>query len=298
VFAFSAARVWVFHRGALGDSVLLWPRLRAETRAGREVVLVTDGEKARLAQRELGVRGVDAESARFNALWREGASVETVQGVERAVCAGGGGDPEGVWARNVRRMFPGAALEVIGRPSRALYREADAAAGVAVRENPGGPLVVHVGAGSEEKRWGMERWAEVVWTWRGGRVAGLDRGSEVVVIAGEVERERCGARERAIFEELGGRFIGDLLELAEVIKGARVFVGCDSGPTHLAAALGVKTIALFGPTDPEEWGPIGPRVRVVASPTARSMEWLTPERTGHEIAASFASGRRVERSST
>jgi ADP-heptose:LPS heptosyltransferase len=46
-------------------------------------------------------------------------------------------------------------------------------------------------------------------------------------------------------------------------KGA--FLGNDSGITHLAAAMGVKTIAVFGPTNPEVYSPIGPAVTVVAS---------------------------------
>ena len=65
---------WVFHRGAMGDSLLLWPRLRAWRKGGEHVVLVTDGAKGRLAAREVGVEWLDVESARFNVLWREGAT--------------------------------------------------------------------------------------------------------------------------------------------------------------------------------------------------------------------------------
>jgi ADP-heptose:LPS heptosyltransferase len=42
-------------------------------------------------------------------------------------------------------------------------------------------------------------------------------------------------------------------------------VGNDSGITHLAAALGIRTIALFGPTDPAIYGPVGPAVAVLSS---------------------------------
>jgi ADP-heptose:LPS heptosyltransferase len=260
--------VWVFHRGALGDSVLLWPLLRAERRAGRVVVLVTDGGKALLAERELGVIGIDAEQPRFNALWREGASVDAIEGVGTVLCAGGGGDPVGAWGRNIRAMFPGAVLEVIGRPSRLLYR-GDPVIGASVRGNPGGAVVLHIGAGSEEKRWAMGNWDAVV--------AGLGGGGiEVAVIAGEVEQERLSALERRAFDRLGGRFIADLGTLADLVRGAQLFVGCDSGPTHLAAAMGVPTLAIFGPTDPAVWGPIGPAVRVLAPVPPRGMDWLAP----------------------
>jgi heptosyltransferase-3 len=46
-----------------------------------------------------------------------------------------------------------------------------------------------------------------------------------------------------------------LAELAQIISGAKLFVGCDTGITHLAAATGVATIALFGPSDPVKWTP-------------------------------------------
>jgi ADP-heptose:LPS heptosyltransferase len=54
-----------------------------------------------------------------------------------------------------------------------------------------------------------------------------------------------------------------LLELLGEISRARLFIGNDSGLTHLAAYIGCPTIALFGPTDPRIWGPIGRRVRVI-----------------------------------
>jgi ADP-heptose:LPS heptosyltransferase len=57
----------------------------------------------------------------------------------------------------------------------------------------------------------------------------------------------------------------DLYELACWLAGASLYVGNDSGITHLAAAAGAPVVALFGPTDPAVWAPRGPRVRVVAT---------------------------------
>ncbi len=54
-----------------------------------------------------------------------------------------------------------------------------------------------------------------------------------------------------------------LPELSQYLRRCRVYVGNDSGMTHLAAYLGCPTIALFGPTDPRVWGPIGRRARVI-----------------------------------
>lgn len=56
----------------------------------------------------------------------------------------------------------------------------------------------------------------------------------------------------------------DLAALANWIAGAKTYFGNDSGITHLAAATGIPTVALFGPTNAERWAPRGPNVRVVS----------------------------------
>ncbi|MFQ5911992.1 MAG: glycosyltransferase family 9 protein [Nitrospinota bacterium] len=75
-------------------------------------------------------------------------------------------------------------------------------------------------------------------------------------------------------------------ELVAFLRGAHLAVGNDTGPLHLAAALGVPTIGLYGPTRAERNGPYGPRGRTISSPTGRiedipvdrvfqaAMEWL------------------------
>ena len=54
-----------------------------------------------------------------------------------------------------------------------------------------------------------------------------------------------------------------LLQYAAVLKRCALFVGNDNGPMHMAAALGVPVVALFGPSNPAEWGPRGERVEVL-----------------------------------
>ena len=56
--------------------------------------------------------------------------------------------------------------------------------------------------------------------------------------------------------------IDSLYELASWLAKARLYIGNDSGITHLAAAVGTPVLALFGPTDPAVWAPRGPHVRV------------------------------------
>jgi heptosyltransferase-3 len=58
--------------------------------------------------------------------------------------------------------------------------------------------------------------------------------------------------------------IDNLYELACWLRTARLYIGNDSGITHLAAAAGVPVVAIFGPTDPAVWAPRGDRVRIVS----------------------------------
>ena len=54
-----------------------------------------------------------------------------------------------------------------------------------------------------------------------------------------------------------------LSAVADLLSSARGFIGNDSGMTHLAGYLGCPTLALFGPTDPAVWGPVGRRIRII-----------------------------------
>lgn len=265
-------RVWVLHRGALGDGVLLWPRLRHLVRSGHEVTLVSEGAKAKLAALELGVGAQDIERPMFSALWRPDAVPTCVPGVGLVLnlLTDASSEAGAVVTRHLARMFPGAKVESISPPvgGRVGQRfvEEHPLAGVPRRWNPQGPVVVHVGAGAEAKRWPVERWCELI--------AALRPRRAVSVLAGEVEAERLRVAERERLAAVGGRFCTDLAELRTELAGARAFVGADSGPTHLAAQLGVATVALFGPTDPGVWAPVGPAVRVLAPPRPEAMGWL------------------------
>ncbi|MDQ6677146.1 MAG: glycosyltransferase family 9 protein [Acidobacteriota bacterium] len=72
----------------------------------------------------------------------------------------------------------------------------------------------------------------------------------------------------------GAVLIPSLFDLAVWLSKARVFIGNDSGITHLAAASGTPTIALFGPTNPIVWAPRGPQCRTIAN---TSIENITAE---------------------
>jgi heptosyltransferase III len=65
----------------------------------------------------------------------------------------------------------------------------------------------------------------------------------------------------------------DILAVAGVLAQAQLFVGHDSGVTHLAGLIGIPTVALFGPTDPDRWAPRGTNVTVVQGTPCLCRSW-------------------------
>lgn len=110
-------------------------------------------------------------------------------------------------------------------------------------------IAIHLGSGSEKKNWPVECWL---------RLAEVFPTHEVVFISGEAEEAR------------GLRVSGSehwhalpLTELAMRLCGCVAFFGHDSGISHLAAACGVPSLLLFGPTNPAVWAPPQSWVKVL-----------------------------------
>ncbi len=96
-------------------------------------------------------------------------------------------------------------------------------------------------------------------------------GWSVVLLGGGGEAALAAAIGRELapdgWVELAG---GDLAALAASLAACDLVISPDSGPAHMAAALGVATLVLFGPTSPARWAPIGPRVEVLRQQLACS----------------------------
>jgi ADP-heptose:LPS heptosyltransferase len=116
------------------------------------------------------------------------------------------------------------------------------------------PVVLHPGSGSEKKNWPYERFLDLS-RWL------MDRGEKVAWVLGPAEGQIRIPRGHMSWRAL------PLQELASRLAHCRLFVGNDSGVTHLSAAAGCPTVALFGDSDPRIWSPRGKRVTVITSAT-------------------------------
>lgn len=122
-------------------------------------------------------------------------------------------------------------------------------------------LSIHPGSGSSKKNWPVDRWEEVIASY-----LDIDSKRSVVVVGGEADEEPLsylkssfGSRIR-ILESL------PLNTLGAVLAQSGMFLGHDSGISHLAAATRAPCLLLFGPTDPGVWAPHGDHVRVLRAP--------------------------------
>jgi ADP-heptose:LPS heptosyltransferase len=126
-------------------------------------------------------------------------------------------------------------------------------------ERRSGLLGVHAGTmkykGNEHRRWPLERFAELI-------RANVERGRGVRIFVGPSEREELGALTALV----GGAQIEIVDEpidrAARLLSECEVFVGNDAGFAHLAAGLGVKTVTLYGMSDPVRSQPVGPSLAV------------------------------------
>ncbi|MFQ5682461.1 MAG: glycosyltransferase family 9 protein [Candidatus Binatia bacterium] len=115
-------------------------------------------------------------------------------------------------------------------------------------------LILAPGSGAKEKNWPI-RYYKVVAQWWEEKIEG-----NVIVLLGPAEEDGVEIENHwkhgFVVRSL------DLAPLAALLIRCEIFLGNDSGVTHLAAALGIKTVALFGPTDPMQWMPRGQNVCV------------------------------------
>jgi ADP-heptose:LPS heptosyltransferase len=107
--------------------------------------------------------------------------------------------------------------------------------------------MIHPGASRPNKRWPAERWASVVNRLHGAEDCRIDR---FVLSGSQAERELCAAiawQSSAPAENLAGQL--ELPALASLQREAALFLSGDTGPYHLAVAVGCPTVTLFAAAD-------------------------------------------------
>ncbi len=256
-------RTVVFHMGGVGDFLLSCPAMACLAGEG-PVEVVGNPERIAIAV-EAGVaeKAHDHYAVGFESVFSEpndrfrsfiskfdravvwmnddGCIAEAMRSCGVRDVAVFAGIPPGDWQSNAADYF----LSCLGFETGGLFRLPDK--GV---RNPK-RAVVHPGSGGEKKNWPLERFEAVA--------AALEsEGFSVDWCLGPAEEgiSLTVASKVLRFERI--------VDLAEHLQSVGVYVGNDSGITHLAAVCGCRTLAIFGATNPGVWAPLGDNVRVVS----------------------------------
>ena len=130
------------------------------------------------------------------------------------------------------------------------------------KEGIGRYVVLSPGGGWRSKCWPTERFGAL------NQRIEKELGISGVVNYAPGEEELAAAVKAASGSSNAAAYDGDLGPLMALLRGASCVVGGDTGPLHLATALGTPVVALFGPTDPRRNGPYPPQEAVLRSPKA------------------------------
>ena len=271
----------IFRGGAIGDFVLTLPAIDAVRRAFPITELRLIGRPATLA---LGPAAsvLDSEDPRLIALHRNGPLPPTTRQLfadtqrvlayvvnaqqhfgpqlRRAVAG-----PALLWDPRPPADFRGHIVDHLLSPLRQwglpvgdtphiVLRSGDYGYVEALAAAP--EVVIHLGSGSPAKCWPTANFHALA-------SALQKRGWHTALLCGPVERER-----QLAVGSLPALHPPDLRSLAGLLAKAALFVGNDSGPGHIAAAVGTPTLTLFGPTNPRLWAPRSKRSQILQAPAA------------------------------
>lgn len=305
--------VLVLHGGSLGDCVLALHFARA-LRAGARVTLVARSSIARWAARHGWIDEARSLDSLNGSYWRDDEASPTqdnadhFDGFEFVVSLLGG--PDEPISKNLDRAvgrrlccidpLPRPATNAPTRhivdhwldaiPANEVVQGVDAPPPpprtAAMRTtlanrmglSPGPIVLIHPGSGGTAKCCPLEALEVLV-------KRSQDTGLNVAWIIGPDEMERHGRPYMTRLELSASVLFEESVETAaDLIAGADAYVGMDAGMTHVAALAGVNTVALFGPTDPNVWRPLGRSVHVRPFPTPNAdlEDWIQEiERCAH-----------------
>jgi ADP-heptose:LPS heptosyltransferase len=282
--------ILIIRPGAIGDTLLTLPVIQA-LRAKYDpshVTLVGNAAVLPLAHASGIVDEIyDYQEVRWSSLFLTESSIDVrldaiVKRTQLVICWLR--DPDGIVTRNLRLAGIEQVIVTPGRPDPATFEAMHITTylaktiGIEAWQQPlqnislplpditrqrerRGPIALHPGSGGTRKCWPVERFVEVIYyLWQQDRA--------VLLLAGPAEQERLVLLRSLlqVYPQLGlCEYLVDapLLTVAQRLQQCQCYVGNDSGLTHLAAMLGLPTLALFGPSDPIIWHPPGPKVNVL-----------------------------------
>lgn len=269
-------RILVLRGGALGDFIVTLPALALlrERWPRAQIELVGNSTAAALAQARGLLNAVHSQhEARWAPLYVEGTLPEPLATWLTAfdLVINFWPDPDGTLARHFPsrdgQVFLTAAALPSHGPAATHYCEPLRPLGLGPTQPwhplrpadestaPGQGVALHPGSGSPRKNWSAEHWLEVIENLK----------CPVTLILGEAElatweRRLERLRQRASVVTLANP---PLESLVTAVARCALFLGHDSGVSHLAAATGIPCVLLFGPTDAAIWAPPEPAVRTL-----------------------------------
>jgi heptosyltransferase III len=169
-------------------------------------------------------------------------------------------------ARQLARPIEELGIRVADLAEKIFLSEEDRQFGREFLQTTSQPIVaIHPGSGSKDKNWPLQNWIELFSReyWH------VEKRPSLIVISGEADKAQTTQLEY-IWKDLDVRFAKNLPlpYLAGMLQHS-IFIGHDSGISHLAAAAGANCILLFGPTDPNVWAPRNENVQIVAAESSR-----------------------------
>ena len=277
--------ILVIRPGAIGDALLTFPTLNALRikYAAKRITFVSNASVLPLAQSwKLADEVSDFEQTQWSELFsttgiRNSALRELLATTDIAICWLN--DPDQLVESNLRQTGVKKIVIAPGRPPEHSFAHVAEYLASTIKipakqvrlwhpalptaPKAGRTIAIHPGSGSEHKNWPIASYAEIIKNlWQ--------EKYEVLLLAGPAEEQKLAYLQSHLAPPPGlyrTLVNAPLLEIAQHLQQCQGYLGNDSGITHLAAMLGVPTMAIFGPgSRVSNWEPLGKYVTILQQP--------------------------------
>ncbi|NLD36204.1 MAG: glycosyltransferase family 9 protein [Desulfatiglans sp.] len=271
-------KILIIRAGALGDTLMLMPSIKA-MRDEHEVIIA--GRSPGIEYLDPWVeKCIDLERGEWHKLYSTHARFDTLLTTPDQV-TGFLNDTDNIIRDNLSHLFPGAKIDIfppfpepdsethvaiymakaikstgIRIDPHAAFYEAYKKPVIRAKTGKGKRIVLHPGSGSIKKNYPPELWLDLL---RCIREKIMTTPYEINVLIGPAEEGIIKA-----FDNNADIYISqDREHLLSILDNTCLYIGHDSGVTHLAAMMGINTIALFRKSRVKNWGPVGPNVKII-----------------------------------